>query len=92
MNNEEEIIVIEDATEEEVVAMSEDTPSSDKNYLHIQDVASDTWNITHNLNKFPSVTVVDSGNSEVIGDVVHVDLNNLVVKFNGAFTGRAFIN
>lgn len=91
-NNEEEIVVIENENEEEIVTISEDTPSSDKNYVHTQSTASDTWNITHNLYKYPSVTVVDSANNEVIGDITYIDLNNIQIKFNGAFAGKAYIN
>lgn len=65
---------------------------TDKNFVHVQGLPSDTWTINHNLNKFPSVTIVDSANTEVIGEVEHVDLNNVILKFSGAFSGRAFFN
>ena len=61
-------------------------------HIHTQTVASSTWNITHNLNKFPSVSIVDSSNAEVIGEVEHTDANTLIVKFSAAFSGKAFIN
>lgn len=61
-------------------------------HIHTQTVASSTWNITHNLNKFPSVSIVDSSNAEVIGEVEHTNANSLVVKFSAAFSGKAFIN
>ena len=66
--------------------------SEDKNYLHIQSVASDEWIINHNLNKYPSVTVLDSSGSEVIGEVTHIDKNNLIIKFAGGFSGKATLN
>jgi len=61
-------------------------------YIHNQTVASTTWNVTHNLNKFPSVSIVDSANTEVIGEVEHINSNNLVIKFSAAFSGKAYIN
>ena len=61
-------------------------------HIHNQTVSSSTWNITHNLNKFPSVSIVDSSNAEVIGEVEHTDANTLIVKFSAAFSGKAFIN
>jgi hypothetical protein len=55
-------------------------------------VSSSTWNITHNLNKYPSVSVVDSSNEEVIGEVQYTNANSLVVKFSAPFSGKAFVN
>ena len=95
-------IVIEDAQNIEVDIGSNDVVvdagtqtrviSEDKNYLHIQGVASDEWVINHNLDKYPSVTVIDSSGSEVIGEVTHIDKNNLKIKFAGGFSGKATLN
>lgn len=65
---------------------------ADKTFSFVQGVPASTWNVTHNLNKFPSVTVVDSSNSVVIGDVNYIDSNNLTLTFSGAFSGRAELN
>lgn len=64
----------------------------DATYVHKQTVASNQWLIKHDLGKFPSVSVVDSANSIVIGDVTYIDNNNVVVKFNGMFSGKAYLN
>jgi hypothetical protein len=61
-------------------------------HVHMQTIASATWNITHNLGKYPSVSIVDSANEEVIGEVEHVNNNTLNIKFSAAFSGKAFIN
>ena len=61
-------------------------------HIHNQTVSSSTWNITHNLNKYPSVSVVDSSNEEVIGEVQHINPNSLTVKFSAPFSGKAFLN
>ena len=65
---------------------------NDKNYLHIQSVASNEWIINHNLNKYPSVSVIDSAENEVIGEVEYIDTNNLKLKFAGSFSGKATLN
>jgi len=65
---------------------------SDKNYVHNQGIASTTWNVVHNLNKYPSVTIVDSSNREVEGNIVHLTLNTLTITFSSGFAGKAFIN
>lgn len=64
----------------------------DKHYTHRQDAASDSWTITHNLGKFPNVTVIDSANHVVIGNVRYLSENSLIVTFNGIFSGKAYLN
>lgn len=66
--------------------------TGDANYLHLQNTASAEWTINHNLGKYPSVTVVDSANDEVEGNINHISVNQLIVTFSAAFAGRAFIN
>lgn len=59
----------------------------------VQSSASATWNITHNLDKFPSVTVIeDTDNDVVFGDIFYTDSNNLTITFSAAFSGKAFLN
>lgn len=65
---------------------------SDKNYLHIQSTPASTWNVTHNLNKKPSVSVLDTANTEVEGQVIHTNLNTLTITFNSSFSGEATLN
>ena len=73
-----------------------DTPTvtggGDKHYKHVQVAASTSWFITHSLQKFPSVDVVDSGGTRVIGEVTYHDTNTLTVSFTGAFGGEAYLN
>jgi len=61
-------------------------------YEFEQAITSDTWTITHNLNKKPSVTVVDSANNVVEGAREYIDKNTVTIKFNGAFKGKAYLN
>lgn len=61
-------------------------------YVHNQETALIQWTITHNLGKFPSVSVVDSANDEVIGEVTYIDTNSLIIKFTAAFSGKAYLN
>jgi hypothetical protein len=56
-----------------------------------QDVPISVWTVVHNLNTFPLVTVVDSANTTVLGDVSYLDLNTLQIAFNSAFSGTAYI-
>lgn len=61
-------------------------------YVHIQMVSSSVWEISHGLGKYPSVTIVDSANSVVIGDIQYVDVNALIVSFAAGFSGKAYLN
>lgn len=63
-----------------------------QNYIHNQTAASNTWNINHGLNKLASVTVVDSGENVVVGEVEYIDLNNITITFTASFSGRAYFN
>lgn len=65
---------------------------ADKTYVHSQPNASAEWSVVHNLNKFPSVTVVDSAGSIVVGDVEYVNMNTVVIKFMAPFSGKAYFN
>lgn len=61
-------------------------------HVHTQTLASAQWNITHNLGKNPSVSIVDSAEEEVIGEVQHTDVNSLIIRFSAAFSGKAYLN
>ena len=68
------------------------TGTSDRYYEHIQSNASAIWHITHNLKKHPSVSVVDSAGSIVVGDVSYIDDDTVDVIFSAPFSGRAYLN
>lgn len=69
-----------------------DSDSLDKNYVHNQIASSDTWNIAHNLDKFVSVSIVDSAGTVVTGEVNYVDSNNVTLSFSAPFSGKAYCN
>ena len=61
-------------------------------YTHSQVSPSNEWSINHKLGKMPSVTIVDSGGSVVVGDIEYVDADNLRLSFSSAFSGKVFLN
>ena len=65
---------------------------SDKHYTFTQIAAASTWNITHNLKKKPSVSIVDSAENNVYGDIEYINENQLTITFNSAFSGKAYLN
>lgn len=69
-----------------------DPNTGDKNFVYTQAVASAVWEVQHDLDKYPSVSVVSDDNVQVFGEVTYIDLNNLTITFNGAFSGKAYMN
>lgn len=61
-------------------------------YIFNQTSASTTWNITHNLARRPSVTVVDSAGTVVLGEVTYNSDNALTIQFSSGFSGQAYLN
>ena len=61
-------------------------------FVFDQVAASTTWNIQHNLGKFPSITVIDTANTVVTGEYTYIDNNNVQLNFSAAFAGKAYLN
>lgn len=64
----------------------------DKNFIYHQNFPSTTWEIIHDLNKKPSVTVTDSADTVVEGQVMINDGIKVLIIFNAPFTGTAILN
>ena len=64
----------------------------DSSFAYTQAVAEDTWNIQHNMGKFPSITVIDTANTVVTGQYTYIDNNNVTLNFSAAFAGKAYLN
>lgn len=60
-------------------------------FVFVQAVPDTVWTIPHNLDKRPSITIVDSGDNVVEGQEVYVDNNNVILNFEAAFTGKAYL-
>lgn len=61
-------------------------------FIWEQGIASNTWVITHNLNKCPSITLVDSAGTQFEAHIEYNNLNTVTVYLNGASTGKAYLN
>ncbi len=88
-------VLIENPTERQSLRYDSETTSwknKTVEYIHTQGTASNTWTINHNLEKYPSVMVVDSAGSVVIGDVNYQTINQIIVYFSGTFSGKAYLN
>jgi Collagen triple helix repeat (20 copies) len=61
-------------------------------FIFTQGSPSASWVILHNLNRHPSVTVVDSGDSIIIPTVHYDSMNQITVTFGSATSGKAYLN
>lgn len=66
--------------------------SQELGYVHIQEVASATWSVTHGLGFVPNITVVDTAGTVVEGSYSYPNSNTVVLTFIGAFSGRAYLS
>lgn len=66
--------------------------TEDKHFVYAPELPSTVWTVNHQLNKYPSVTIVDSTKQQVFGDVQYTDLNQLIITFNIPYMGVAYIN
>ena len=61
-------------------------------FVFTQGTAATTWNIQHNLGKFPSVSVVNNNDIIMYGNTTYIDNNNLTINFSAGFSGKAYLN
>jgi len=61
-------------------------------YTHDQAFSQDVWTIVHNLGFRPNIAVFDSAGNEVEGDIAHPDVNTVILTFNAAFGGKAYLS
>jgi len=54
--------------------------------------AANQWEVTHSLNKKPSVTLVDEYDNIVYGAVEYVNLNVIRITFNTLTKGKVYLN
>lgn len=78
------VIVNQDAPNQVVVRLAANGGNT-RRHVHTQSVASDEWVINHTLGGKPSVTVVDSADTVVIGEVTYNSNSQVTVEFTAPF-------
>jgi hypothetical protein len=68
------------------------TGIGDKTFVFTQGVPALVWTIQHDLNKFPSVSVVDTANTGVLSQIDYIDSNNITISNTAQFAGKAYLN
>jgi hypothetical protein len=60
-------------------------------YTHVQISASAVWFVQHDLGRRPHVTVVDSADTKVYGDIQYLNDSQLEISFTAPFSGKAYV-
>lgn len=68
------------------------TVTSSANYTHNQSQPLNIWYVQHNLDKYPSVSIIDSAGSMVVGDISYIDTNSLSITLAVGMSGKASLN
>jgi len=71
---------------------SEFAQSEVPSFIFTQPSPSVNWNIQHNMDKYPSVSVVNNNNVLMYGKTTYIDKNNLTINFSAGFSGKAYLN
>lgn len=63
-----------------------------KTYVHEQILPLKIWDIIHNLDEYPSVTIVNSNEVLTIGEISYISPNNINIVFSEETSGKAYLN
>lgn len=85
-----QVIVNQDA-QNQVVVRFPAIPQNTRRHVHTQGAVSSTWTINHTLGGYPSVMVVDSAKTVVIGEITYNSTSQIVVNFSSSFSGYAYL-
>ena len=66
--------------------------TSDKNFVYTQVGASNTWQVTHGLNKLCAVDVVSDTDDIIYPNIEYTSLNTVTITFSTPIEGQAFFN
>lgn len=84
------VVVNQDAPNQVVVRLAT-TAGSTRRHVYTQASPSALWTINHSLGGRPSITVVDTAGTVVIGEVTYISNSQITVTFTAAFAGYAYL-
>jgi hypothetical protein len=76
----------------EVERENQNITITSKTFVYEQGLASNEWVINHNLNKRPSIQLVDSSGKGFEAEKKYVNNNQVIIKLGSATTGKAYLN
>lgn len=66
--------------------------AADQTFVYTTPTPMASWEIEHNMNKYPAVMVTDWNNNMILADVKYIDKNTVVVNLSEPICGKAFLN
>jgi hypothetical protein len=84
-------VIVDQDSPNQIIVRSGGAAGNTRRHIHTQASASTNWVITHTLGGKPSVTVVDSADTLVIGEVKYDSDTQVTVSFTAAFSGFAYL-
>lgn len=67
-------------------------PGSSQEFEHLQTSPSNSWTINHNFGRTPSnIRVLSSNGFEIDASIQEINLNQIIVSFSSAQTGKVLI-
>jgi len=84
-------VIIDQDAENRVIVRSISAAANTRRHVHSQASPQTTWTINHTLGGKPSVMVVDSADTVVIGEVKYDSSTQITILFTAAFSGYAYL-
>jgi hypothetical protein len=86
-----QVIINQDSQNLVTIRTGTITTGPTRRHVHTQTSPSSTWTIIHALGGKPSVTVVDTGDNVVHGDVQYISATQIQCSFSDPFAGKAYL-
>lgn len=84
-------VIVDQSAPNQVIVRAGGAASNTRRHIHTQQIASDVWVINHTLGGHPAVTIVDSANTYVIGEVQYDSATQITLLFSAPFSGYAYL-
>ena len=85
------LVTVQTTVNNVIVTTGSIATGATRRHVHTQGSPSTTWTITHTLGGKPQVTVVDTGDNVVHGDVQYLSSTQIVCSFSASFSGLAYL-
>jgi hypothetical protein len=83
------------ANEYDVIILGAGTsggPGSAVSYTHVQSTPASVWSINHPLSFMPNISLVDTADDVIEGDVSYDSPSLITVTYSGATGGKAYLS
>jgi|32_taG_2_1085360.scaffolds.fasta_scaffold01130_2 hypothetical protein len=85
-------ITVKRGTEKNSITARKAAMGSDKHQVFEQVSPSDTWVVTHSLNKKPAVSVVNSSGTIIYPNITYDSSSQVTLTFSGSTSGTVYLN